>query len=160
MEKLFTPCKTVLLWDRKAISCCSALNLFYTLCIWWTKDLSCCLFTQNIQSCSMLTKGKKKKSRFMFFKNYVSLPPLKNLEDFFAVPLNERWCPRNSNFLHLVLVMEPSYFTLLVVKQQRSCGIILMNLLGWSFWILWQHGKWPYSPLLLGFSCPAIFFSH
>lgn len=68
MEKLFTPCETVLLPDRKLV----LLLVFYILHLMEQRHILLS-FTQSIQSCSMLAKGKR--ILVSIFKNYVSLAP-------------------------------------------------------------------------------------
>lgn len=88
---------------------CSALNcLFYTHCIWWTKDTACCPLPRAFSLAWCLLKGKE--SWFMLLRIMFHLLPWRTL-GLFHSPLKwkMKWYSRNSSFLHLPLAMETSY---------------------------------------------------
>lgn len=135
---------------------CSALNcLYYLLCNWWSKDLSCCPLPRAFSLASCWLEGKE--SCFLFLRITFHLLPWRTLGTFSQSP--QMKYEVISKKFKLPAFAFSSGIQLEVMKQLRSCRIILMNQLWCSFWILWRyHAKWPYSPLFLGFSCPAIFF--
>lgn len=114
---------------------CSALYcLFYTLCIWWTKDISCCPLPREFSLARFWLK--RKESWFMLLRIRFHLLPWGTLGTLSQSPsMKDEVIFRKFKLSAFAFSSE---IELQVMKQQRSCRIILINLLWFSFWILWQ----------------------